>query len=171
MQKDNNEILSTLVDGEHGKNKNILEDLAHNDIMRETWRRYHLIRDCLRGNLSEKIHNNFISELNLHLKNEPTIISNTKTKQFKLEPIIGFAIAASVAAVAVLGIQNKSNISPIERNDLDYKKLSDTILDIAKESGKEILKIYNKTDIDVTYKDDNSPLTLADKASNDIVED
>ena len=117
MQKDNNEILSTLVDGEHGKNKNILEDLAHNDIMKGTWRRYHLIRDCLRGNLSEKIHNNFISKLNLHLKNEPTIISNTKTKQFKLEPIIGFAIAASVAAVAILVIQNKNNISPIEIKD------------------------------------------------------
>ena len=56
-------------------------------------------------------------------------------------------------------------------NNLDYKKLSNTVLDIAKEAGKEILKIYNKADIDITYKDDNSPLTLADKASNDIIEE
>ena len=55
-------------------------------------------------------------------------------------------------------------------NNLDYKKLSNTLLNIVKEAGKEILKIYNKADIDITYKDDNSPLTLADKASNDIIE-
>jgi len=117
MQKDNNEILSTLIDGEHAENKNILEDLVRNDITRETWRRYHLIRDCLQGNLSEKIHNNFINKVNLRLENEPTIISNTKTKQLNLEPVIGFAIAASVASVAILGIQNKNNISPIEIKD------------------------------------------------------
>ena len=117
MKKNSNENLSALVDGEHCSDKSLLKDLIKNENMKSTWRRYHLIRDCLRGNLPEKIHNNFISELNLHLKNEPTIISNTKTKQFKLEPIIGFAIAASVAAVAILGIQNKNNISPIEIKD------------------------------------------------------
>ena len=55
-------------------------------------------------------------------------------------------------------------------NNLDYKKLSDTVIEIAKEAGQAILDIYNGTDLDVTYKDDNSPLTLADKASNDIIE-
>ena len=53
---------------------------------------------------------------------------------------------------------------------LDYKKLSNTILEIAKEAGKGILDIYNKKDIGITYKDDNSPLTIADKVSNDIIE-
>ena len=53
---------------------------------------------------------------------------------------------------------------------LDYNKLSKTILVIAKEAGKEILKVYNKTDLGITYKDDNSPLTIADQISNDIIE-
>ena len=55
-------------------------------------------------------------------------------------------------------------------NTLDYKKLSSTVLEIAKQAGKEILEVYNKADLGITYKDDNSPLTLADKASNDIIE-
>ena len=55
-------------------------------------------------------------------------------------------------------------------NNLDYKKLSSTVLDIAKEAGRGILNVYNGTDLGVTYKDDNSPLTIADKASNDIIE-
>ena len=54
---------------------------------------------------------------------------------------------------------------------LDYNKLSQEILFISKEAGKEILSIYDKTDLGVTYKDDRSPLTLADKASNNVIEE
>jgi len=35
--------------------------------------------------------------------------------------------------------------------------------------GSEIMKIYQKEDLGVEYKEDNSPLTLADKACNDII--
>jgi len=53
---------------------------------------------------------------------------------------------------------------------LDYKLLSSSVIDIAKDAGNEILKVYNSSDLGVSYKDDSSPLTLADKASNDIIE-
>ena len=55
-------------------------------------------------------------------------------------------------------------------NKLDYNTLSNTVLQIAKAAGKEILSIYNQSDVGISYKDDNSPLTLADKASNDTIE-
>lgn len=46
-------------------------------------------------------------------------------------------------------------------------------LEIAKavsiEAGKAIMEIYDKVDIEVEYKDDRSPLTAADKASNDKI--
>jgi 3'(2'), 5'-bisphosphate nucleotidase len=42
------------------------------------------------------------------------------------------------------------------------------IILIAKQAGKEILKVYSK-DFSVEYKDDNSPLTEADKKSNEII--
>ena len=35
--------------------------------------------------------------------------------------------------------------------------------------GSEIMKIYQKDDLGVEYKEDNSPLTLADKKCNDII--
>lgn len=35
--------------------------------------------------------------------------------------------------------------------------------------GEEILKIYDKEDLGVQYKEDNSPLTLADLASNEAI--
>ena len=45
-----------------------------------------------------------------------------------------------------------------------------SIIDIAIKAGAEIIKIYN-SDYTVTYKDDQSPLTDADKASNRIIVD
>ena len=53
---------------------------------------------------------------------------------------------------------------------LDYNKLCNSILYISKKAGKEILKIYNTEDVGVTYKEDKTPLTLADKASNNVIE-
>ena len=44
------------------------------------------------------------------------------------------------------------------------------IVTIAKEAGKAIMQIY-KQDFEVEYKQDSSPLTLADKKANDIIED
>ena len=44
------------------------------------------------------------------------------------------------------------------------------IVTIAKEAGKAIMQVY-KQDFEVEYKQDSSPLTLADKKANDIIED
>ena len=44
------------------------------------------------------------------------------------------------------------------------------IITIAKEAGGAIMQIY-KQDFEVEYKQDSSPLTLADKRANDIIED
>ena len=43
------------------------------------------------------------------------------------------------------------------------------VISIAKEAGDAIMQIYNQ-DFKVEYKQDNSPLTLADKKANDIIE-
>ena len=46
-----------------------------------------------------------------------------------------------------------------------------SIIEISKDAGKSILNIYNDTTMskNVSYKDDNSPLTLADKASHHTI--
>jgi len=44
------------------------------------------------------------------------------------------------------------------------------IVTIAKEAGYAIMRVYEQ-DFEVEYKQDNSPLTLADKKANDIIED
>ena len=110
MKKDNNEHLSALIDGEDCDDKDVLEKLVSDDSMKSTWQRYHLIGDCLRGNLPEKIHNNYLKDLNKLLYNEPTLLLPKRHKLFSREPLIGFAIAASVATLAVLNIQNRNDM-------------------------------------------------------------
>jgi len=50
---------------------------------------------------------------------------------------------------------------------LDQIDIQD-IINIAKNAGKAIMKIYNQN-FDVEYKKDSSPLTLADKKANEII--
>ena len=54
---------------------------------------------------------------------------------------------------------------------MDYKKVLDSIITISQRAGDAILDIYNSPDIDINIevKKDLSPLTIADKASNDII--
>ncbi len=42
-------------------------------------------------------------------------------------------------------------------------------INAAIKAGNEILKIYNSNDFNITVKSDNSPLTIADQKSNDII--
>ena len=48
-------------------------------------------------------------------------------------------------------------------------ELSDRLVEIAKDAGEEILKVYNTADFGVEYKQDDSPLTEADKRSNRVI--
>ncbi len=51
----------------------------------------------------------------------------------------------------------------------DLLQLAREVGDIAREAGAEILKIYDQEDFGVETKDDDSPLTRADQASNDVI--
>ncbi|MCM5663501.1 3'(2'),5'-bisphosphate nucleotidase CysQ [Galbibacter mesophilus] len=50
-----------------------------------------------------------------------------------------------------------------------FKELLDTAVKASLEAGAEILKIYERDDFEVSSKQDNSPITLADKDANRII--
>ena len=51
---------------------------------------------------------------------------------------------------------------------MNLSKLLDNLIEISRLGGDEILDVYNGT-IDVTLKDDLSPLTDADRRSNAVI--
>ena len=56
---------------------------------------------------------------------------------------------------------------------MDSKELINDLINISKNAGNAILEIYNSNteNFGIDYKDDNSPLTKADKASDRIIYD
>lgn len=114
MSEYNNEELSALIDGEYeGNNDKVFNDLIHNQEMKETWSRYHLIGDCLREQLPEKISSQVSTYVSNTLRNEPTVLAPQKTKHFNLKPLAGFAIAASVAMAAVFSVQHSNEANTV----------------------------------------------------------
>jgi 3'(2'), 5'-bisphosphate nucleotidase len=59
--------------------------------------------------------------------------------------------------------EGKSHLIELDQNLLDHVKI------IAEEVGQAILQIYHQDDFEVQTKRDQSPLTLADLASHDII--
>jgi 3'(2'), 5'-bisphosphate nucleotidase len=52
---------------------------------------------------------------------------------------------------------------------MEYKEKIEIAIKGAKEAAKEILRIYNSEEFDTKLKDDQSPLTLADKRGHEII--
>ena len=51
---------------------------------------------------------------------------------------------------------------------INYSQLLDALPKVARNAGHEIMKIYENS-IEVNFKDDGSPVTLADEAAEQII--
>jgi 3'(2'), 5'-bisphosphate nucleotidase len=54
--------------------------------------------------------------------------------------------------------------------DIDLNRIEKLAIKAAYSAGKDIIKIYEQDDIIIELKKDNSPLTIADRAANSIIE-
>ena len=116
MNEQKREQLSALVDDELTQEaSSVIESLLEDDEAKETWARYHLIGDSLRGHLPGQI-GDISGNVSQAIASEPTILAparksaNRKSSNL-MKPVMGFAIAASVAAVAIFNVQQANQIS------------------------------------------------------------
>jgi sigma-E factor negative regulatory protein RseA len=110
------EQLSALVDGElPDEERELLQKrLAADSELQATWQRYHLIRDAMRENLPELISKSSAGVVVPdHNQQTETVFPHTVPVMRFARPAAGFAIAASVAMLAVFGvISNRDQLSP-----------------------------------------------------------
>lgn len=105
------ERLSAIVDDDiAASDKPLLHDIAGNPVLRGSWRRYHLIGEVLRRGAADLDAPEFAGRVCKALAAEPTLrVSRRKFtgagRRRYLRPVAGLAIAASVAALALLGIR------------------------------------------------------------------
>ncbi len=105
MSESNREHLSCLMDGELDRSAQqfLLRRMAEDSEMKEAWRRFHTVRACMHGevlavgNLSGRVAD-AISE-------EPVATPGGRMAAW-FKPVAGGAIAASVALVAIVGINS-----------------------------------------------------------------
>ncbi len=108
MTNPSDERISALVDGELDAREHqasVDKLLAHSE-NRKVWGRYHLIGDALKRSLPQGMDHGFSSRVMVALNNEPTVLAPpAPTKLSWGQRVAGLAVAASVTAVAVLGVQ------------------------------------------------------------------
>jgi sigma-E factor negative regulatory protein RseA len=103
------EQLSALVDNELGEfeERRILEELDRDPQLRAAWQRYHLIRAAIANELDHVPSHTSTERLSATLAAEPVVTTRRSAGQL---PRIagGLAIAATVAGIAILGLQTLS---------------------------------------------------------------
>ena len=108
MNKTKQEQLSAFMDGEvDGHPRELADDLSRDPELLDTWSRYHLIADCLQGNMPEHMDRELAGKVAKSLEQEPAIVAPIRFPSTFMKPVTGFAIAASVAALAIFGIQQQ----------------------------------------------------------------
>jgi sigma-E factor negative regulatory protein RseA len=113
MSEEREECISAMLDNElDSQSEPIVDDLLRSASLKDRWARYNLISDVLNKQMPESMDFNLADRISADIQNEPTVLApRASATQNLLKPVAGFAIAASVAAMAILGIQqNNENI-------------------------------------------------------------
>lgn len=116
------ERLSALLDGEldNDEARAAWQELHQDSDHQQRWTRYELIGDTLRNNLPEQLPLNLAARISDALEDEPPLLAPTGEDVLQAappkkrltariwQPVAGLAVAASVAVVAVIGLQHQA---------------------------------------------------------------
>lgn len=114
MANQREEQVSALVDGEIAGSEidGAIGTLLSDPTLRERWSRYHLVSDALRNNLPDNPYRSVADRVRQALEDEPAILVPRRRRVHMpvfVRQAAGLAIAASVTAAAILGVQYMHN--------------------------------------------------------------
>ncbi len=114
--EDMKEKLSALVDNELDDldERRVMNALKQDIGLRNTWERYHLLRSALRQDMDIMLPREIAARVAARIEMEP--VNAASSRRRKINRLIGtFAIAASVAAIAIAGVQflNRPGSPPV----------------------------------------------------------
>lgn len=115
MNETKKEQLSAFMDDEiDDLQKNQVEQILKDPELLDTWSRYHLVSDGLKRNLPGHLDRELAGKISKSIEQEPAIVAPGRLSHSLAKPAAGFAIAASVAALAIFGIQQQQPGGPHE---------------------------------------------------------
>ena len=107
MNEKTREDLSALVDGEVGTHEatSLLERVERESALRTAWERYHLIGDVLRNGIPDVGMHDLVERVRKLVDSEPLSLTRRRRRVGPVKAMGGLALAASVAIVAIVGVQ------------------------------------------------------------------
>ncbi len=110
MTENDHEQISSLIDDElpDSERSEAIDSLGDGGKLRQRWERYHLISDVLGNNLPDAIDQGFADRVRDALAGEPAVLAprrSTRKAPAIVKQVAGLAVAATVAAVAILAVQ------------------------------------------------------------------
>ena len=101
------------MDGEiEGRAEDTLDNLMSSPSLRDTWWRYHLISDAMNRNLADTIDKDMAGRITDIIAGDTVVFARNRFLSNRFfKPAAGFAIAATVATVAILGFRH----SPVDQ--------------------------------------------------------
>ncbi len=111
-----NEKISSLLDDEQTVDSTLINSLLNSKETKAKWARYNLVSDVLNDRYQHKVDKAWFVELSDKLDDEPTILAPRVNRTFTqklVKQVTGFAVAATVAMVAILSLQ-QTQVSEID---------------------------------------------------------
>ena len=106
------EAVSAAVDDAAEQPDKILKQIGESPELRQKWRDYHRIGDVIRGEYSNALPDDFAASVRAAIEQEPAILApqtarpdRARRVQQPQRWVAGFAIAATVAVVSIVGLQ------------------------------------------------------------------
>lgn len=130
MNDKQTELVSGLVDGELDERSadEVINYLEQNSEARSRWMRYHAISDVVKGHGSARVDSGFADRISAALADEPVILAprRKKTVPTFIKQASGFAVAATVAVVAVLAVQPENGLDSGVQQLADAEPVANT---------------------------------------------
>ncbi|NND45029.1 MAG: sigma-E factor negative regulatory protein [Xanthomonadales bacterium] len=106
MNKETLEHISSLMDGEINRETGMFltRRLSSDAALSQTWRRYHIIRDCIRQPGARASALDFAGLVRHALAEEAAIAASSARQRRWLKPVAGLAVAATVCFMAILAV-------------------------------------------------------------------
>jgi len=100
------EMISVFMDGEASEfeSASVLKQIKQEPLLERCWEGYHTIGDTLRNQLSTALGSGFTKRLSLALDDELDSVAVQPAPRRRANETAGFALAASVSAVALVGL-------------------------------------------------------------------
>lgn len=126
------EQLSALMDGEESDINLVLNNMQEKNVSTR-WKRYHLIRDIMRNQISKVDDLDVSRKIHEAILNEPTVIAPARQRQkitgnkTFLKQLGSMAIAATVTAIAILVVQQNPDLNNKQSTVIATKPASDAV--------------------------------------------